>query len=133
MAQTHATTTTTSAPTTLLRAFQVLAALAALNVLYQFVTAGQLVSGNAPVDPHGAGAIALHVLSGLSAATAVLLWRQGRVPLGLAVLAVVVFLFTFLQAYLGSHGSLATHIPGAMLLTVGVTWVLIASLRAARH
>ena len=130
MAQTQ---TATSTPTTLLRAFQVLAALAVLGVLYQFITAGQLVTGNAPVDPHGTGAIALHVLSGLTAVTAVLLWRKGSATLGLAILAVVVFLFTFLQAYLGSYGSLTTHVPGAMLLTVGVTWVLVASLRAARR
>ncbi len=130
MAQTSAVRSTS---TTLLRAFQVLAALAVLNVLYQFVTAGQLVSGNAPVDPHGAGAIALHVLSGLTAVTAVLLWRSGQVARGLAIQAVVVFLFTFLQAYLGSHGSLTTHVPGAMLLTAGVTWVLVAALRAGRR
>ena len=130
MAQTHAAT---SAPTTLLRAFQVLAALTVLSVLYQFVTAGQLVTGNAPVDPHGLGALVLHVLSGLTAVTAVLLWRKGSATPRLAILAVVVFLFTFLQAWLGSHGSLRTHIPGAMLLTVGVTWVLVAGLRATRH
>ena len=131
MTQTHVTAT--SAPTTLLRGLQVLAALAVLNVLYQFVTAGQLISGNAPVDAHGIGAIGLHVLSGLTALTAVLLWRRGQVTRGLAVLAVVVFLFTFLQAYLGSHGSLTVHVPGAMLLTAGVTWVLVASLRTARR
>ena len=131
MTQTHVTTTSNA--TALLRVLQVLAALAAVNVLYQFLTAGQLISGNAVLDAHGGGAIGLHVLSGLTALTAVLLWRRGQVTRGLAVLAVVVFLFTFLQAYLGSHGSLTLHVPGAMLLTAGVTWVLIASLRAARR
>ena len=126
-------TRTTPARTTssgLVRAFQVLAGLAVVNVLYQFVTAGQLFPNGGPAEAHGAGAIVLHVLSGLAAVTAVLLWRQQRLGVRATVLAVVVFAYTFLQAYWGGYSSLWIHVPGAMLLTVGVAWVLFTSLRA---
>jgi hypothetical protein len=135
--------TTSAAPTSthqrtssgLVRAFQVFAALAVLNVLYQFITAGQLFPNGGPETAHAAGAIVLHVLSGLAAVTAVLLWRQGQLPVTTMALAVVVFGYTFLQAYWGGYESLWIHIPGAMVLTVGVVWVLFASLRrgAARR
>jgi hypothetical protein len=124
------------APTTrrevsgLARAFQVLAGLAVVNVLFQFVTAGQLFPNGGPAEAHGAGAIVLHVLSGLAAVTAVLLWRQQRLGVRATVLAVVVFAYTFLQAYWGGYSTLWIHVPGAMLLTLGVAWVFITSLRA---
>lgn len=116
-------------PSGLVRAFQVLAALAVLNVLAQFITAGQLFPNGGPQTAHAAGAIVLHVLSGLAAVTAVLLWRQQRLGVRSMVLAVVVFAYTFLQAYWGGYDSLYIHIPGAMLLTVGVVCVLVTSLR----
>ncbi|GAA3561486.1 hypothetical protein GCM10022197_16400 [Microlunatus spumicola] len=117
------------AATSLVRAFQVLAGLAVLNVLYQFVTAGQLFPNGGPEEAHAAGAIVLHVLSGLAAIVAVLLWRQQRLGVRPMVLAVVVFAYTFLQAYWGGYDSLWIHVPGAMLLTVGVVWVFFTSLR----
>lgn len=119
----------TTAGTPLLRALQVFAGLAVVNVLVQFLTAGQLLSSGASKQLHGTGAIVLHVISGLAAIAAVLLWRQGRASLGLAALAVVVFGYTFVQAALGDYASLAVHVPGAMILTAGVIWLLIASLR----
>ena len=126
--------TQTAAPTatarpTLLRVLQIFAGLAVLNVLFQFITAGQLFRDNAPTEAHGAGAIVLHVVSGIAAIAAVLLWRQGVIRLSLAVLAAAVFVYTFIQAAIGGYNSLGVHIPGAMLLTAGVVWLLIASLR----
>jgi len=119
--------TTTATP--VLRALQLFAALAVVNVLVQFFTAGQLVSAGGSKEPHGVGAIVLHVVSGLAALAAVVLWRQGRAGLGLAALGVVVFGCTLVQAALGDYASLAVHVPGAMILTAGVVWLLIASLR----
>ena len=115
--------------TPLLRVLQAFAGLAVVNVLVQFLSAGQLVSGGEAEQAHGTGAIVLHVLSGIAAIAAVVLWRQGRASLGLAALAVVVFGYTFVQAALGEYASLAVHVPGAMILTVGVVWLLIASFR----
>jgi hypothetical protein len=125
----------TQASSGLVRAFQVFAALAVVNVLYQFVTAGQLFPDGGPEEAHAAGAIVLHVLSGLAAISAFFLWRQGRVGVRTMALAVVVFAYTFLQAYWGGYSSLYIHVPGAMVLTVGVVWVLFTSLRRgpARH
>jgi len=135
MPTTDATTggrSTSSDPRTvtpLVRAFQILSALAVVNVLYQFVTAGQLFPNGGPGEAHGAGAIVLHVISGLAAISAVLLWRQQRLGVRAMVLAVVVFAYSFLQAYWGGYDSLWIHVPGAMLLTVGVVWVFFTSLR----
>jgi glucose dehydrogenase len=123
------TPTTRREASGLRRAFQVLAGLAVVNVLVQFITAGQLFPNGGPQEVHAGGAIVLHVLSGLAAVTAVLLWRQQRLGLRSTVLAVVVFAYTFLQAYWGGYSTLWIHVPGAMLLTVGVVWVFFTSLR----
>ena len=125
----HASASDQRTSSGLVRAFQVLAALAVLNVLFQFITAGQLFPDGGPAGAHGTGAIVLHVLSGLAAVTAVLLWRQRQLAVGAMVLAVVVFGYTFLQAYWGGYSSLWIHVPGAMVLTVGVVLVLVTSLR----
>lgn len=118
----------------LVTALRVFAALAVLVVLWQFVTAGQLFPrpSSGPLTGHQAGAIVLHVVSGLAAVAAVVLWRQGVVSLALAALAVVVFGFTFVQAALGGYDTLYVHVPGAMLLTAGVVWLLVAVLRLRR-
>jgi heme A synthase len=62
---------------------------------------------------------------------AVALWRRGQASRAVAVLAVVVFLATFVQAAIGGYDSLYVHVPGAMLLTAGVVWLLLASLRTS--
>ena len=136
------TTTSNARPTSgtvapagpLLTALRVFAALAVVAVLWQFVTAGQLLprGSEGAETGHAAGAIVLHVVSGLAAVAAVVLWRQGVVSLALAALAVVVFAFGFLQAALGGYDSLYVHIPGAMLLTAGVVWLLVAAVRLRR-
>ncbi len=127
---TRATTaTSTSAPTAVVRVLQVATVLTALGVLFQFVTAGQLFPRGGPEELHAAGAIALHVFSGIGAVAAIVLWRQGRARVGLAVLAVVVFLATIAQAAVGGRETLWVHIPGAMVLTAGVVWLLVTVLR----
>jgi hypothetical protein len=120
----------TTVPLGLLRALQVLSGLSVLSVLFQFVTAGQLLgSGGGSVAVHGAGAIALHVVTGLTTVVAFLLARRDRAFLRPALVAAVVFVATFVQAALGSAGNLALHVPGAMVVTVGAVWVFVDALR----
>src|SRR5690242_20932570 len=103
-------------------ALRVLSVLTVLSLAWQFVTAGQLFPRGGPEELHAGGAIALHVLSGLTAVAAVLLWRRGGAPVWLAGLAVVVFVLTFVQAAVGGRETLWIHVPGAIVLTVGATW-----------
>ncbi len=133
MAQTVTTSSTTTTPSPLLRALQVFAGLAVLDVLFQFITAGQLLTSRGPAEAHAAGAIALHVLSGVAAICAFFLWRKNQVGGGLLGLAVAVFVFGFIQAAIGGYDSLYLHVPGAMLLTGGVVWLLVATLRPQRR
>ena len=132
-AETSAETSAATSASPLLRAFQVLAALSVLNVLAQFITAGQLFPSGGPKELHAAGAIVLHVISGLAAVAAVVLWRQSRLGIGITVLAIVVFGYTFIQAAIGGYNTLYVHVPGAMLLTAGVVWLLVWSLRPVRR
>jgi hypothetical protein len=99
--------------------------LSLLNVLFQFVTAGQLFPRGGPEELHSAGAITLHVFSGLAAIAAVVLWRKGAAPVALPVLAVVVFLAGIVQAAIGGRDTLWIHVPGAMVLTAGVVWLTV--------
>ncbi|WP_433025659.1 hypothetical protein [Actinomycetospora sp. CA-053990] len=111
-----------------LRAVQVTAVLAVVVLAWQFVTAGELLPRGGPVELHAAGAIALHVVLGLLAIAAILLGRAARGPWWPAVLAVLVFLLSFVQAYVGSHGPLAVHVPCALVVTVGTVWLAAWSL-----
>jgi uncharacterized membrane protein len=131
MTQTAATArSTTSKGIGVLRAFQVLAALTVLELLVQYVTAGQLIGpahDHAARELHETGAVVLHVLSGLTTLAAITLWRVHRSPVWPAVLSVVVFVLTFVQAYLGEEDTLYLHVPGAMILTLGSVWLLVWS------
>ncbi len=126
-------TTTSTTPTALWRGLQVFAALSVLVVLFQFVTAGQLFPSGGPDGLHAAGAIVLHVVSGLAAICAVVLWRQGRLSLAVVALAVIVFGYSFIQAAIGGYQSLYVHVPGAMLMAAGVVWLLVVVLRPVRR
>ena len=109
-----------------------LAALSVLAELWQFVTAGQLFPGDGALEYHEAGAIVLHVASGLTLVAAFLASRRGTAPTWLWVLAGVVFALTFVQAATGGRDTLWIHVPGAMVVTVGSVWVLAASTGLAR-
>jgi hypothetical protein len=114
--------TAVATPTSTIRPVQGAAALSVLVLLWQFFTAGQVMTGAAGTGGHGAGAIALHVATGLLLLTTALYGRRTRVwwP---AALSGVTFLLTFLQAWLGSSGQIAAHVPVALLVTIGVVWV----------
>jgi hypothetical protein len=109
-------------PTSTLRPVQAAAALSVLVLLWQFFSAGQLMTGAAGTGGHGAGAIALHVATALLLLATVLHGRRTRVwwP---AALSGVTFLLTFLQAWLGSAGQVAAHVPVALVVTIGIVWV----------
>lgn len=115
----------TRSTTTMLRALQVSALLAVANLAWQFVTAGQLFPEQGSDDLHAGGAIVLHVLTGVVAIAAGLHWRHARGPVWPTVLAAVVFVLTFVQAYTGGYDTLWIHVPGAMVLTVGSVWVAV--------
>lgn len=110
--------------TATLRTLQVTAVGSLLTVVYQFITAGNIFSGSmAALDLHGAGAVAVHVIFGLTTVAAVAHWRVRHAPLWPAAVAALVFVLSFVQAYLGSGQTLWAHVPGALVLTVGVVWV----------
>ncbi len=121
--------TAVTAPSTL-RAVQGTAALALLVLLWQFVSAGRIMIGEDATGGHGAGAIALHATTGLLLLATVLHGRRTQVwwP---AALAGAVFVLTFVQAALGSSGSITTHVPLALVLTVGTAWLAAWSFRSS--
>lgn len=95
--------------------------LAAVTVL--FASAGLLVQEARGLDVHGAGAIAIHVFSGLLAVLlAVRAWRT-RSGLPAAVVAIALFGLTFAQAALGSYLTMALHVVGALIVTVLAAWL----------
>ena len=117
-----------------LTTLRVLAVLTVVNLLVQFLTAGRLVSrgGSEGAEGiHSTGALVLHVLSGLTAAAAVAYWRLRGAPLWPGILAAVVFVLSFVQAYYGGRSTLYIHVPGAMILTIGAVWVAAWSLSRA--
>ncbi|HEY0813685.1 MAG TPA: hypothetical protein VGE11_10435 [Pseudonocardia sp.] len=112
--------------TTVLRAT---AALAVLAILWQGATAGGiLMRTSTSLGLHEAGAVAVHVLTGLTAVAAFLLWRAARGPLWPTVLAAVVFALSFVQASLGHDATLWAHVPGALLLMLGSAAVFVWAL-----
>ena len=122
--------TTVAAPPSTIRPVQAAAALALLVLFWQFISAGRIMVGEDATGGHGAGAIALHVTTGLLLAVTVLHGRRTRVwwP---AALAAAVFVLTFVQAALGSAGSIVTHVPLALVITLGTLWLAPWSFRSA--
>lgn len=109
--------------------------LSLVSLAFQFVTAGELVahSGASP-DVHGGGAIVLHVITGLTTLAAAMHWRKRHTAVWPALVAGLVFVFSFVQAALGDIGAMWAHVPGALVLTVGAVWVAAWSFgRAARR
>src|SRR3954453_21591636 len=109
---------------------QATAVLSLLALVWQFATAGGIVSGAQATGIHGAGAVALHVPTGLLAVATLLHARAGgaRWPV---VVAVLVFVCTFVQAALGDAGVMTAHVSGALVLTVGTVWLTAWAFRRA--
>jgi uncharacterized membrane protein len=128
---THSETSRTASDSTL-PLLRIAALASVLALLWQFVTAGQLVTGNDISVLHAVGAGALHLTTGITVIAAFLHWRRTRADQPVLVVAAVVFLLTFVQAALGGAGAVAAHVPGALVVTVGVVWLAVWALRAAR-
>lgn len=116
---------------------RVTAALTVITLLALFGTAGTLVaprSDGALEDVHGTAAILLHVVTAVAAVAAVVVRLQAkrRVSWWPAALAVVVCATTFLQAALGSGATLAAHVVGALVVTVGAVWLMAWSFLTGR-
>ena len=127
---THTRETPVAAPPATVRPVQAAAVLSLLVLFWQFLSAGRIMVGEDATGGHGAGAIALHVTTGLLLAAAALHGRRTRVwwPAGLAA---AVFVLTFVQAWLGSHDGIAVHVPLALVVTGGTVWLTAWSFRAA--
>ncbi|RFU22422.1 hypothetical protein D0Z06_06165 [Geodermatophilus marinus] len=109
---------------------QAAAVLSVLVLGWQFLTAGRLLGGADVLTGHGAGAVALHVSTGLLLVAAALHGRATRTWWPAAVSAAV-FALTFVQAAIGSAGDMTVHVPLALLLAVGIVWVTAWAFRPA--
>ena len=111
-----------TAPVSTLRPVQAAAVLSVLVLFWQFFSAGRVLVGEDALGGHGAGAIALHLTSALLLGATVLHGRRTGLwwP---AALAAAVFVLTFVQAWLGSHGGITKHVPLALVITVGKVWL----------
>lgn len=111
-------------------ALRATAALSALGVLYQGVTAGGVVNSvSGAYGSHQTGAILLHVLTGLMVVAAALDRRLSGGTVTPAVLSSVVFASTFVEAKLGEDTTLWVHVPLAMLITAATVVVLVGAWR----
>jgi hypothetical protein len=106
-------------------ALRVLSTLNVLNILFQGATAGELLMANhAALAAHQAGAIVLHVLAGLTAIAAIVLWRWARTQVWPSVIGALVFVASFVQAAFGHGRTLYIHVPLALTLLVGAAAVM---------
>ena len=121
MTRTHPASTGARSASTV-RAVQAAAVLSILALLWQFASAGRLLSGSDALDLHKVGAVAVHVTTFLLVVATFLHSRAGGPRWPVAVSAVV-FVATFVQAALGAASNLSAHVPGALVLTVGLVWV----------
>lgn len=106
-----------------LTAYRLFAVLTLVVVCVSFGTAGVLVQEGRAEDVHGYAAIALHIATGgLTVALAALVYERRRLWWTVAV-ALVLFIYTFIQATLGEGATMSLHIPGALLVTAASVWL----------
>lgn len=100
-------------------------------ILWEFLTAGQLITFNTAALPlHWGGAFAVHVTAGVQLLAAVLVWRLPRAGSHagpahdrlVALVSLLAFVLGFPQAALGTYGPLQAHVPMALLLASTVVW-----------
>lgn len=107
-----------------LTAFKILAVLNTLSVLFQAVTAGQLLSG-ASAGAHGMGAAAVHVLGLAQLVAAVLVWRPGRGAGWPALVGLAILVLGLVQSAVGGSGVLTVHVPLGMAVFGLSVWLLV--------
>lgn len=110
----------------------VLGSVAAL--LWEFVTAGQLITYNVGALPlHYGGAFAVHVATGVQLLAAAMVWfaggRGGGTDRTLVLVSLAAFMVGFPQAALGTYGPLQAHVPLALLLVALVVWSMVLVFR----
>ena len=127
---------TTAGPARTVRlanALRVAALLAVLAILWQGATAGGILMRTpTSLDLHEAGAVAVHVLTGVAALVAFLFRRAARTSLVFPVVGAVVFVASFVQAALGGDETMWAHVPGALVLMLGSAALLVWAWRPAR-
>lgn len=113
-------------PMTLLWAARIAALGTFIALLCLFGSGGTYVERTEGLDAHAMSAIAFHVFTGALAAVAVTLAGTRRRPGDgvAAILAVLLFAWSFGQASLGAYDTVALHIVGALATAMGVTWLL---------
>lgn len=120
---------TSSRPFLITSRFFALANVAVVIVL--FGTAGTLVQAGELKNIHGAAAIVLHVVTGgLMVALAGLAYSRQR-GWWAAVVAGVIFAFSFVQAALGEGPTLGVHVPGSLVIVSGTIWLTVWLLSSA--
>ncbi|MGH3671366.1 MAG: hypothetical protein ACRDSH_12135, partial [Pseudonocardiaceae bacterium] len=108
-----------------LTCLRVLSLLSVLNILFQGATAGRILMGNGgALGLHEAGAIALHILTGLTMIAAGQHWRSSRGAIWPTIIAAIVFIASFVQAAFGTQQTLYVHVPLAFVLLLGATLTL---------
>lgn len=116
----HVKLTTMLMLTARIAALLTLASLAAL-----FASAGLLVQDAQGLALHSAGAVGIHVFSGiLAAALAARAWVT-RSGVRTAAAAAALFGLSFVQAALGSYLTMALHVSGSLVVTglsAGITF-----------
>lgn len=105
-----------------------------LVLVFQFLTAGQVLAMSPSATAlHGAGAIAMHIIFGLTTFAA-LLHRRARTAVWPVAVVAVAFVLSFFQAHFGSTGAMSIHVPVAVVLTTCIVWVAAWSFtRSARR
>lgn len=117
---------TTTPPAVVVGGVRVAAVLAALSILWQgFSASSVIVSGDPALGPHETGAVVVHVATGLLAVAAAAHWWATRRAVWPAVVSVVIFAATFVEASLGHGRTLWVHVPLALLIMLGVGAVVL--------
>jgi hypothetical protein len=105
-------------------AIRTCATLVVAAVFAQGVSAGEILGGfPAAVGWHAAGAVAVQVLTAVTALAAFAWWWLARGPRWPVVLAAVVFVGSVAQAIFGAGVTLTVHVPLALLLMIGACLV----------
>jgi hypothetical protein len=100
------------------------ATLVVIAVFAQGVSAGEILGGfPAAVGWHAAGAVAVQVLTAVTAIASFAWWRLARGPRWPVVMAAFVFVASVAQARFGAGVTLTVHVPLALLLMIGACLV----------
>lgn len=100
------------------------ATLAVVGIFAQGVSAGEILGGfPEAIGWHAAGAIAVQVLTAITALAAWTWWRAARGAVWPPVMASVEFVASVVQARFGAGVTLTVHVPLALLLMIGACLV----------